>query len=237
MNASPERPERRYGGQSAEERRVERQRRLLAAGLERYGTQGFRVTTVSDLCRTAGVAPIHFYEEYAGREALLEAVYDEIMATTRAEVDAALARAGTDLRARSLAGLEAFCHALLDDPRRARVQCLEVVGVSPAMEARRQQGLLRCATMLVDSFVLSTAETGSAEVATGLWPVADGAGGGRAIDALPALRTLAVALVGGVNEALIDWLLEPAGRPISSLVDALSDLFIATGEYLSGPTW
>ena len=230
MTGSAERPERLYGGQSAEERRIDRQRRLLAAGLERYGTQGFRVTTVSDLCRTAGVAPIHFYEEYAGREALLEAVYDEIMAATRAEVDAAAARAATDLRSRSRVGLEAFCHALLDDPRRARVQCLEVVGVSPAMEARRHEGLLRYATMLVDFFVVSNADARPTGPQTEPW-----AGGGEraAIDALPALRTLAVALVGGVNEALIDWLLEPAGRPISSLVDTLSDLFIATGEYLS----
>jgi AcrR family transcriptional regulator len=215
------RPERRYGGQSAEQRRADRQRRLLDAGLELFGTRGFRVTTVTDLCRAAGVAPIHFYEEHAGREGLLEAVYDEIMDTTRAEVDAALDRCPVEFRARSRAGLEAFCHAMLDDPRRARVQCIEMVGVSPAMEARRHQGLLRYATLAVDSFYLACQE-GDRDPA----PPDD--------EAMPALRTMAIALVGGVNEAIVDWLQQPAPLPIAGLVDALSDVFIATGEYLSG---
>jgi AcrR family transcriptional regulator len=220
MSADETRPERRYAGQSAEQRRADRQRRLLDAGLELFGTRGFRVTTVTDLCRTAGVAPIHFYEEYSGREALLEAVYDEIMDTTRDDVDVALDECPVDFRARSRAGLDAFCHSMLDDPRRARVQCVEMVGVSPAMEARRHQGLVAYAELTVDSFFLARPEADRE-------PTPDD------IATMPALRTMAIALVGGVNEAIVDWLTEPDPQPIAALIDALTDVYIATGEFLA----
>ncbi len=214
------RPERRYGGQSAEQRRADRQRRLLDAGLDLFGTRGFRATTVTDVCRAAAVAPIHFYEEHSGRESLLEVVYEEIMTSTRDAVDAAVAEADDEFRARSRAGLDAFCHAMLDDPRRARVQCIEIVGVSEAMEARRHAGLLRWAALVADSFDLARPE-----LDRGTEP-AD-------LGAMPALRSIAVTLVGGVNEAIVDWLLEPDHQPIDELVDTLSNVFIATGEHLS----
>ncbi len=46
-------PARRYGGKSLEQRREERRRRLLDAGLELFGTQGFQHTTIEQLCATA----------------------------------------------------------------------------------------------------------------------------------------------------------------------------------------
>ncbi len=220
MTDTTERPERRYGGLSAEQRRDERQRRLLGAGLELFGTRGFRTTTVADVCREAAVAPIHFYEEHTGRESLLEAVYDEIMVTTRAAVDEALAGCAAEFRARSRAGLAAFCHAMLDDPRRARVQCIEIVGVSPAMEARRHEGLLAYAALVAESFDLARPEPDRGVAPTDL-------------QTSPALRSIAVTLVGGVNQAIVDWLLVPDPQPIDELIDALSAVFVATGEHLS----
>jgi AcrR family transcriptional regulator len=220
LTETASRPQRRYGGQSAEQRRSDRERRLLDAGLELFGTRGFRATTVTDVCRAAAVAPTHFYEEHSGRESLLEAVYEEIMATTREAVDAAVAEADDDFRSQSRAGLDAFCHAMLDDPRRARVQCIEIVGVSEAMEARRHAGLLRWAALVANSFDLARPE-----VDRGSEP-AD-------LGTMPALRSIAVTLVGGVNEAIVDWLLEPDHQPIDELIDTLSAVFIATGEHLS----
>ncbi len=166
------------------------------------------------------MAPIHFYEEHTGRESLLEAVYDEIMTTTRAAVDAAVAEADAEFRAQSRAGLDAFCHAMLDDPRRARVQCIEIVGVSEAMEARRHAGLLRWAALVADSFDLARPELDRDPEPADL-------------GTMPALRSIAITLVGGVNEAIVDWLLEPDHQPIDELIDTLSAVFIATGEHLS----
>jgi AcrR family transcriptional regulator len=49
----------------------------LHAGLQVFGTYGYANTSISDVCRAAGVTTRHFYEEFASREALLIATYDE----------------------------------------------------------------------------------------------------------------------------------------------------------------
>jgi AcrR family transcriptional regulator len=68
--------ERRYGGKTATERRDERRERLLDAGLELFGTDGFAAVTIEALCAEAGLNPRYFYEQFATREELLGAVYE-----------------------------------------------------------------------------------------------------------------------------------------------------------------
>ncbi|MGZ6827110.1 MAG: TetR/AcrR family transcriptional regulator, partial [Mycobacteriales bacterium] len=66
-----------YGGRSEEERRADRRARLVAAGLELFGTEGWAGATIERLCAGAGVATRSFYEEFSSREALLRAVYED----------------------------------------------------------------------------------------------------------------------------------------------------------------
>ena len=139
---------RRYGGRSLEERRRERRRRLVDAGLALFGTDGFTNVTIPSLCAHAGVSPRHFYEEFATREELLRAVYDEVIASTHASVQAALTTAADDPRERTRASLDAFLHAYLDDPRRGRIACLEVVGVSAALERHRRSVIHQFAAVI-----------------------------------------------------------------------------------------
>ena len=49
-------PRRGYGGRSAAERRAERRERLLAAGLELFGTRGYAATSIERLCAAASVS-------------------------------------------------------------------------------------------------------------------------------------------------------------------------------------
>src|SRR5689334_8486281 len=133
--AQKERP---YGGKPPEARRAERRLRLLAAGLELFGTRGYPSVTIPELCAQASVTTRHFYDEFDGREALLRAVYDEIIAETRLTVMRALAEAPADPRERTRASLNAFLHSYLDDPRRGRIACIEVVGVSARLETHRR---------------------------------------------------------------------------------------------------
>src|SRR6266536_445680 len=49
--------ERRYRGRLPDERRAERRRRLLGAGLELFGTVGYHGTSIERLCAQAGVNP------------------------------------------------------------------------------------------------------------------------------------------------------------------------------------
>ena len=136
-----------YRGQSNVERREDRRARLLAAGLELFGTAGYAATSIEGICGAAGVTARHFYEHFASREALLRAVYDDVVATARRAVLRALALA-TDAEARAVAGVRAFVRAYLEDPRRARIACIEVIGVSPDFERHRRSVIHAFATVI-----------------------------------------------------------------------------------------
>ena len=82
-----------WRGQSPQERREARRRRLLDAALELFGTTGYAATSLTALCAQAGVSPRHFYELYAGREPLMADLYDEIVLETARLVDEAYAAA------------------------------------------------------------------------------------------------------------------------------------------------
>ena len=140
---------RRYAGRAAEERRAERRRRLLDAGLELFGTRGYAATTIEALYTEARLAPRHFYEQFPNREALLRAVYDEAMAAVSEAVAEARRTAPRDIRGRVRAILEGFIDAMLGDPRRARIAYLEVPGTSRELE-RHAHGVVRGFAALVE---------------------------------------------------------------------------------------
>src|SRR5256885_16518468 len=73
-------PARRYAGASAVERRDERRARLLAAGLDALGTDGYAGATVRGVCARARLTPRYFYESFDDLDALLVAVFAEVAA-------------------------------------------------------------------------------------------------------------------------------------------------------------
>ncbi len=204
---------RRYGGKTVEERRAERRDRLLDAGLERFGTAGYPSTTIEGICAAAGVTARHFYEEFGSREELLRAVYDrEIDATTVAVVTtmADAVEHPRDLESRVRSGVGAFVGAFLDDPRRARIVCIESVGVSPELEAHRRSVIHAFARILQ----LEMERLAEAGLTT-------------ARDFTLTTR----ALVGGTNEAVIDWIVESSSVPIEDLATVIADLYLAVILY------
>ena len=202
--------ERRYRGRTAAERRADRRRRLLDTALELYGTLGYTTVGIERLCGEAGVTARHFYEEFGSREGLLTALFDEICQDAMVDVNRALAEQPPDPPAVARAGIGAFIHSLLGDPRRARVACIEVVGVSPELERHRRAFLHRTAALV------------SAE--------------GRQLGAVDRERELgvgfslqALALVAGTNELMIEWIVEPDHPSIAQVVDSLVSMYLAVG--------
>lgn len=202
-------PGRRYLGMSPDERRVQRRATILTTALELFGTTGYAGSSVKQICRAARLTERYFYESFSDRESCLSALYSDLVDGMRAATVSALAAAGDDVDDQARAGLNAFIGYLTDDPRRARVVLIEVVGVSPALEERRH-AVLR----------------GFADIVTTSWAAA------RTEPLEPKHRSTAVALVGGVNHLLVDWLM--SGRPQSpaELADVCSTLFIAARERL-----
>jgi AcrR family transcriptional regulator len=202
----PTTTDRRYGGKTADERRAERREQLLDAGLELFGTEGFAAVTIEALCAEAGLNPRYFYEQFAGREELLGAVYERHVQAVLERVQAAIAEAPADPATRLRAGLTAFVTATLADERAARVNYFEMVGVSAGLEAQRR-GVLRAYAELI---------VAQASQLDDLGPLGRGD-----------RRMTAVALVGSTDGLIIDWLTSDERPPRQAIVDTLLQIFAA----------
>lgn len=191
-----------YGGLSDEQRRAERRERLVAAGLELFGTQGAAATSIEQLCQVGRVATRSFYEEFGSREELLRAVYRGIIEEAGAAAIRAVADAPMDLEARTRAGVAAYVKHLTDDPRRARVVGLEGRS-TPALQMERTAALHRFGALATERALLP--------------------GNGDA-----GQRVLALALAGAISEVLADWATAtPPRSDVSLMVDVLSATFVA----------
>lgn len=177
-------------------RKAERRARLMDAGLELFGTQGFHATTIATICAQAKVTPRHFYEQFDSREALLATVYRDVYEDAMTKVRSAFLTGDTH-PARIHAALSAFYAAYLEDPRRGRVACVESVGVSAEL-AEQRHTVIHGFAALVESYVTLLAQESG----------------------LPqrSYHLVCVGLIGAINELVCDWLYQAERVPIDALV-------------------
>ena len=140
---------RRYADKTAGERRAERRTRLLDAAVDAFGKDGYRATSIEQLCAAAGISTRNFYEEFSSREELLIALHDDLNARALEAVVAAIAEVDpNDLEARARTGVQAYFRVMTGDRRWARIALVESVGVSPAAEAHRRTAIDRFAGLI-----------------------------------------------------------------------------------------
>jgi AcrR family transcriptional regulator len=198
-----------YGGRTPVERREARLERLLDAGLELFGTRGYADSSVKAVCAEAGLTERYFYEHFRDRPALLLAVYDRVTGhLMRAVVDATLA-APPELEARVRAALGAMIDVFEQDPRRARIQMIEVAGRNEEIERRTREAKHAFADF-VDS------------MATELVPRPD-------LDEVDR-RLGALALVAAATELTAEWVMGSLDVSRDRLVDHLARLFVAASN-------
>ena len=138
MNLRGPAARRAYGGRSAADRRAERHERLMNAGLELFGTEGYAATSIEKLCSQAGVSTRNFYEEFTGREDLLMRLHDRVIEQAVGAVfDAFDEATDAPLADRLRLAIGAFVTTTAKDPRWARLSFVEIIGVSDAVEAHR----------------------------------------------------------------------------------------------------
>jgi AcrR family transcriptional regulator len=189
-----------YGGRSELERRSDRRTRLLNAGLELFGTEGWQGATIERLCSAAGVATRSFYEEFASREALLLAVYEQIMEGVLDSLLPAVQSASGPVEDRIRLGLGGYVRHLTEDPRRAKVAHREI-RMAGVLENDRHAMVLRFAEVIAHEAHLESGAAG---------------------------RVLGLALAGAVSEVLVDWIAQAEPRPATEpIVDALVRLYVA----------
>lgn len=198
-----------YRGMSASERAADRRTRLMEAGLEIFGTEGFAGSTIEAICRRAGVTARNFYDHFDSREDLLATLYTDAIAEQAAAVTAALEPTPRDVESHVRAGIKAAVGILAEDERKARIAYVEVVGASRELEAHRVAVMSDYAKLIAGQF--------KRLIARGLAPR-------RPVD------VTAMALLGATMFTFVDWLASRKRRPLDDVVDELVRIYVAALE-------
>lgn len=164
-------------------------------------------SSVPEICKLAGLSTRQFYEEFSSREGLILDLYSRIDAEARTSVLEALDGA-TDRSYRGLAttAVEAYIHSIADDPRRARLVLVEVVGLNPKVESCREVNTADW-TELIER---TTREIGP--------PDHEPVGG---------YRLVLVGLIGAINALAQDWSESSPRPPMSELIDVIIPLMLS----------
>jgi AcrR family transcriptional regulator len=128
-----------YGGVSAEARVAARRGRLLAAGLQLFGTQGYQLTTIDQVCAEAELTKRYFYENFRTREDLLGALVRSLWGEAARRGMAAVEAAPAEPYAQVRQGIGAVVGYYTADVRRGRVAFLESAGISGGVEGQRRE--------------------------------------------------------------------------------------------------
>jgi AcrR family transcriptional regulator len=138
-----------YDGKTAAERVSERRARLIDAGFELFGEHGYAGTSIRAVLREAGLRDRYFGESYADLDALLAAVYeqliDEELTACRAAIDAVT---GPSEKARAM--IDTLTRSLEGNPGRARIKLREVVSGGPKSQKQRKSGLRKLSQLVAD---------------------------------------------------------------------------------------
>jgi AcrR family transcriptional regulator len=194
-------PGRAYAGRAPDERRAERRRRLLEAGLEVFGSVGWEEASIALLCATARVGTRAFYEEFDAREDLLREVATTVVLDAVEEMRAALDDAPPTLEGKVRAGLTAYVGFLTADPRRARLAYRAVPAAGRLLGDRHRASLAFAEVIADEARALGLHEPERGDL-------------------------LALALTGAVAELLGYWASSPSPPPVDAIVDELTRLFV-----------
>ncbi len=211
--SSPSRSPSRWNGLSPEQRQRERRELLVRAAFDLLASGGIAATTVRGVCAEARLNPRYFYESFDELDALVVAVYDQVVAELRARVGAALGAAGDDPHDAIRAQVDATVRFVHEDPRRGRILYVEALG-NEALNIRR----LQTGFDLVELIRRDTMRR-------------RGGGGSEQID-----RLSAAMLVGGFSEILAAWLDGRIDMTVADLIDTATRLFVAVGEVTAAQT-
>jgi AcrR family transcriptional regulator len=198
-----------YRKKNPEDRVLERRERLMQAALQLFGTQGYANTTIETLCSEAKVTTRHFYQVFSSREELLLAVYNQITEELQVSLFSAMEAERQGLQEKMQQVIQALVNNYLTDSRRAQIGVLEVVGASAIVEKRRREVIHGIAIHL-EQFMNALAAENQLPQRNYHW--------------------LAVALVGGINELMAEWLMNQS----LSLEQLTDEIFYLINMFMAG---
>jgi AcrR family transcriptional regulator len=201
------RPVRSYGGISAAERIAARREKLIDAGVDLFGTQGFASTGVKELCRHAGLTDRYFYESFKDSSELFIEVFDNVSADIFNVVMRAVGTSQPDPESQVRAAIGSYVRALADDPRKGRVLFIEPAAAGPHAE--------RHARAAVRQFASAVATIGGAHLP----------------DTLPAyaMQMGALSAVGAIERVMTEWHDGHVRASVDEVIEYLVAMFLMVG--------
>lgn len=187
---------------------MQRRRLLLDAAFDLLGTEGWSGTTVRAVCQRAQLNPRYFYESFEDLDALVVAVFDQLITELATVVATAQAAADADTAAQVRATVAAIVAFVDDDRRRARILYVEALG-NEALNRRR---------IATGHALVRAVEEHAAEHA------------GRLPEGEQAGRMGAAILVGGLSELLVEWLEGAIAVSRQQLIDDATGFVLALGD-------
>jgi AcrR family transcriptional regulator len=190
----------------------------MDAALDEIAAHGYHNTSIEQICRAAVVSTKSFYESFESREACYLALLQRTTDRIAAAMVERLQRAPADEAAATPELLAAFAHALVDDPRFARVTFGEAAGISPAVERQRRVNRRWAAGFLEELWK----HYGATDAAVS----ADQA------------HSVAVGAIGGMFDMVADWLhdSDPSdAEAVDVLIARLTDFYGAVRSGLGRP--
>jgi AcrR family transcriptional regulator len=170
--------------------------RILAATADVVAERGFAATTVAAIVQKAGVSTKTFYDLYRDKEEAFLGAYAAVDVVITRMTTAALAH--DDPREMMRAGLRAFLETLAAEPAFTRMLVIEAVGAGPRVLERRANAFEDFVRVLRLPLTRANAE---------------------AID-----DVLLLAALGGINELVLQHLLEHRAQTLPDLVPAAEAL-------------
>ncbi|WP_051104800.1 TetR/AcrR family transcriptional regulator [Catelliglobosispora koreensis] len=173
-------------------------RDLIGALAGCVAEKGYAATTIADIVAMAHVSKRTFYEHFSGKEDCLLSLYEHVTGNLVKVIRGAGTAAEMNWKTLVTNGAAAFLSALDSMPEFSRTLLVELQGAGPRAFRTRQETLRRFARTIVDLVELGRASNP---------------------DIGPLTTSQALAIVGGINELLLQAIDQPSrpDRPFSAL--------------------
>ncbi len=189
--------------------------RLLEGMAHSVAVKGYADTTVADIVREAGVSKRSFYECFATKADCLIALYEAASHNALKMLGGAIDPAH-EWQTQIERALAAYLGCMMQNPVLMRTLFIEILGLgAPGLAARRRVNLE------IAGFMLGVINAGPA----------------RGMPGAPLSAGMAMAIVGGINELILEYIeqdrvaaLHELVQPASELVRAVTHAHAACGD-------
>lgn len=141
-----------YGGIDASIRKEERKMKLIEAGIDEFGTKGYTRTSIKAICSSAGLTERYFYESFVSKEDLLFTVYRELIDAQQRDTMELLKGLDNNPIETATQATKMFYYRYIMDPRIARIQLFEILGVSQRID-QEYRNAIRLMSEMVKLFL------------------------------------------------------------------------------------